>query len=226
MATYEIDVTIDPTILTTVLQPGGYKFNIAKVMQDASGKVHNVVMSSYELGPNVKATWQESFTIYGSETEYEPNGSQIQASSDALAIQFQEKYVLPANLTNPTIETDTSIASTSFGFQNAGLISCVVTNNGAPFYISPTMLIPGEAKLTPKEVYIVWFDNANFQGAMISEDVGNSYTFDMTAETTQSVTYDKSGNWVPPTKKKPGKGDKPHHEKPGKGKGDKGGEEY
>ncbi|KAF8535924.1 hypothetical protein BDD12DRAFT_983057 [Trichophaea hybrida] len=187
-----------------IFNDNDYSFCVAKGVVDGSGEeIFNVIFITQTTGSKITASWSDTYQIYGSLTEFQ-NGGTIESSSTPLDVAFQQVYVLPADLADPTVVPDTSLSNGTFAFQNASAISCVVANGttGTPIYISPSILPPGTDELTPKAKVKIWFGQKYETGAMISIETTQNYEIDLTGDPVQEVWYTEAGTWssTPPTR--------------------------
>ncbi|KAF8243687.1 hypothetical protein K440DRAFT_663955 [Wilcoxina mikolae CBS 423.85] len=198
MASYQVTCHVADNWVK-IFNDNNYFFCIAKCVVGGNGEeVFNVIFTTQTTGSKITASWNDTFQMYGSLTEFQ-NGGTIESSSTPLDVAFKQKYVLPADLADPTVDPDPTLPAGTFAFQNSSVISCVVANGttGTPIYISPSVLPPGTDELTPKAKVKVWFGQKYETGAMISIETTQNYEIDLTGDPVQDVWYTKDGTWSP-----------------------------
>lgn len=205
MAAETITVYIDPAQLA-LQKTNNYSLYLAKkvngqftVIWQSQGPVATAGNPAYGYRntfsiavPNYEVNYGTVSTVDGSVT--------FQTGGDAQSIAIGQQTVLSAlglfgAPTNDGTPGDIIINNQLQDNPNAILLD----NAGNPIFVNTESGMDiGVATITPIDTYQIWFDNYQDTGTIISHQVSNFATVVFAGgETDQTISYDKSGAWVP-----------------------------
>jgi len=198
-----INLSIENHALATLIK-GAYSLCVAKVLQDASGEVSNVVMATIpSLEPMMTIKWTDKYQIYVTSDPYQEGTVVSTGGSQPEAVPLGHSYVISGWADPPKVINDSEAPTNGFCLKNGMECSVVVsiqdphTLKFVPIYISPESLIAGTDTLTPIDKVVLWFGRSVTTATMIAVDKGNSLTVDCT-DGPQTVSFKAPGTWVGP----------------------------
>ncbi|KAI0967057.1 hypothetical protein F4678DRAFT_258134 [Xylaria arbuscula] len=162
----------------------------------ANSESFNVIAKSQFVAPFVNISWEDRYTIAGSNTVFQP-GVQIRINTAPTPIQKDETYTLPVTWQNGEVEPEQH-PSSGFMMVNqttdraSAIVFKIVDGEPAPFYISAVPIQPGSSELiTPKSTVNLWFEKYAETGTMVSKNPTNSSVFDFRGVTAKTLHYDE-----------------------------------
>jgi len=198
-----INLNIDTDVLATLIK-GAYTLCVAKVLQDPTGEVSNVVMATIpSLEPIMTIKWTDTYQIYATSDPYQEGTVISTGGSKPMLVPLAHSYVMSGWADPPKVINDPAAPANGFCFKNGMECSAVVsvqdphTLKFVPIYISPEPVIAGTVTLTPIDKVVLWFGRSVTTATMIAVDKGNSLTVDCT-DGPQTVSFKAPGTWVGP----------------------------
>ncbi|KAI1300876.1 hypothetical protein F5Y03DRAFT_363166 [Xylaria venustula] len=162
----------------------------------AENGLFNVIAKSQFVAPFINISWEDRYTIAGSNTLFQP-GTQIRVDAAPIPIQKDQTYTLPVTWENGKVEPEQH-PSGGFKMVNqtndraSAIVFKIFDGQPAPFYISAVPIQPGGNELmTPKSTVSLWFENYAETGTMVSKDPLNTFVLDFRGVNMKTLYYDR-----------------------------------
>lgn len=195
-----VDIQISTADLAE-LKTNDYRLCFAKKVGDAD---YNVVWQSYnKYLANNTFSWTPQYQLFGS--NFFKGNIEVKVATNLVQIGLGETSVLDPNGILGAPKTSGPITAftlkNEYGSIHPGVNQLSIGLDGSqvstPIYVARKEIVMGEAKLTPVEKILVWFEQNIETSTMFSDARSNAVEIDLTLENTATRLYTNQ-KWVTP----------------------------
>lgn len=201
MATiYSVTVNMSDADVEALGAAGAYLCILKQVSTATSGVLPVIWLGTPHFGQQTEITWQDQFGVYDTQNFQSRADIVVTNSSPAnLGTAWQvasaNNGTLTANGQAPTA-TEIQIANATNATWNVGAQQSIDSPGTLNAICTCTLLAGFNVAFTPIEQVLLYFDTSNNQtGSILSAPNAGGLLVDLTASTSQSVTYSTANQW-------------------------------